>query len=227
MDFLKKFISAKTRESAPEHPASSFSDLSDDQLETHLKIARYGNFVLTDAVRPSYDLQVVPRTGYRHDTYTDTETGIAIPVLMASASREQILDLFVDLMDPLGAEVDVVLETSHHTRGEGHDDHYREGIELPILKSVLYDFEEMLIDDGCTGVAVLNPRIPMEVQFDEHKILTLYGQDLDAFERVFAGHDVMCCEDIKFITEAEHVHSSTDTFAGHFEQMRYRLGIED
>ena len=37
----------------------------------------------------------------------------------------------------------------------------------------------------------------------------------------------MCCEDIKFITEAEHVHSSTDTFAEQFEQMRYRLGIED
>jgi len=227
MDFLKKFMSAKTRESAPERPASSFSELSDDQLETHLKIARYGNFELTEAVRPSYDLQVVPRTGYRHDTYSDGETGIAIPVLMASASREQIIDLFVDLLDPLGADVDVVLETSHHTQGDGHEDYYRESIELPILKSVLYDFEDMFIDDGCTGVAVLNPRIPMEVQFDEHKIFTLYGQDLDMFERVFDGHGVMCSEDIKFITEAEHVHSSTDTFAEQFEQIRYRLGIED
>ena len=227
MDFLKKFMSSKTRETTPERPSSSFSELSDDQLETHLKIARYGNFVLTEAVRPSYDLQVVPRTGYRHDTYSDGESGIAIPVLMASASREQIIDLFVDLLDPLGTDVDVVLETSHHTQGEGHDDYYRESIELPILKSVLYDFEEMLIDDGCTGVAVLNPRMPMEVQFDEHKIFTLYGQDLDMFERVFDDHGVMCSEDIKFITEAEHVHSSTDTFAEQFEQMRYRLGIED
>jgi len=227
MDFLKKFMSAKTRETTAERPSSSFSELSDDQLETHLKIARYGNFVLTEAVRPSYDLQVVPRTGYRHDTYSDGESGIAIPVLMASASREQIIDLFVDLLDPLGTDVDVVLETSHHTQGEGHDDYYRESIELPILKSVLYDFEEMLIDDGCTGVAVLNPRMPMEVQFDEHKIFTLYGQDLDMFERVFDDHGVMCSEDIKFITEAEHVHSSTDTFAEQFEQMRYRLGIED
>ena len=227
MDFLKKFMSSKTRETTPERPSSSFSELSDDQLETHLKIARYGNFVLTEAVRPSYDLQVVPRTGYRHDTYSDGESGIAIPVLMASASREQIIDLFVDLLDPLGTDVDVVLETSHHTQGEGHDDYYRESIELPILKSVLYDFEEMLIDDGCTGVAVLNPRMPMEVQFDEHKIFTLYGQDLDMFERVFDDHGVMCSEDIKFITEAEHVHSSTDTFAEQFEQIRYRLGIED
>ena len=227
MDFLKKFITAKTRDPLPERPSSSFSDLSEDQLETHLKIARYGSFVLTEAVRPSYDLQVVPRTGYRHDTYSTGESGIAIPVLMASASREQVIDLFVDLLDPLGSEVDVVLETSHHTRGEGHEDYYREGIELPILKSVLYDFEEMLMDDGCTGVAVLNPRIPMEVQFDEHKIFTLYGQDLDLFERVFADHEVTCSEDIKFITEAEHVHSSTDTFAEQFEQLRYRLGIED
>ena len=227
MDFLKKFISAKTREPAPGRAASSFSDLTDDQLETHLKIARYGNFVLTDAVRPSYDLQVVPRTGFRHDTYSDGETGIAIPVLMASISREQILDLFVDLLDPLGAEVDVVLETSHHTRGDGHEDYYRESIELPILKSVLYDFEEMLVDDGCMGVAVLNPRIPMEVQFDEHKIFTLYGQDLDEFEKVFDEHGVSCSEDIKFITEAEHVHSSTDKFAELFEQLRFRLGIDD
>ena len=227
MDFLKKFISAKTRESAPGRVASSFSDLTDDQLETHLKIARYGNFVLTDAVRPSYDLQVVPRTGFRHDTYSDGGTGIAIPVLMASISREQILDLFVDLLDPLGEEVDVVLETSHHTRGDGHEDYYRESIELPILKSVLYDFEEMLVDDGCTGVAVLNPRIPMEVQFDEHKIFTLYGQDLDEFEKVFDEHGVSCSEDIKFITEAEHVHSSTDTFSEQFEQLRFRLGIEN
>ena len=227
MDFLKKFISAKTREPAPGRVASSFSDLTDDQLETHSKIARYGNFVLTDAVRPSYDLQVVPRTGFRHDTYSDSETGIAIPVLMASISSEQILDLFVDLLDPLGEEVDVVLETSHHTRGDGHEDYYRESIELPILKSVLYDFEEMLVDDGCTGVAVLNPRIPMEVQFDEHKIFTLYGQDLDEFEKVFDEHGVSCSEDIKFITEAEHVHSSTDTFAEQFEQLRFRLGIEN
>ena len=227
MDFLKRFISPKNRGDGLSPAVSSFSELSDEQLETHLKIARYGSFILSDAVRPSYDLQVVPRTGFRHDTYSDVETGIAIPVLMASASREVVLDLFLDLLDPLGTEVDVVLETSHHSEGRGHLDLYRENIDLPVLKSVLYDFEELLVDCGCTGVAVLNPRMPMEVQFDEHKILTLYGQELAEFESVLDEHQVPCSEDIKFITEAEHVHSSTDTFADQFEQLRYRLGIDD
>ena len=101
MDFLKRFISPKNRGDGLSSAVSSFSELSDEQLETHLKIARYGSFILSDAVRPSYDLQVVPRTGFRHDTYSDVETGIAIPVLMASASREVVLDLFLDLLDPL------------------------------------------------------------------------------------------------------------------------------
>ena len=45
----------------------------------------------------------------------------------------------------------------------------------------------MLLNDGCTGIAVLNPGIPQEVQFDEHKLLIVYGDDLAGFEQVFAA----------------------------------------
>ena len=76
--------------------------------------------------------------------------------------------------------VDVVLETSHERRGS-HQDMYREDIDMPVLKSTLYDFEDLLLGDGCTGMAVLNPDIPMEVQRDEHKLLIMYGQELVDF----------------------------------------------
>ncbi len=55
------------------HTGSSFERLSEEQLEAHLKVCRYGNFELTDAVRPSFDLQVVPSQGYRHDCFADQE----------------------------------------------------------------------------------------------------------------------------------------------------------
>jgi hypothetical protein len=32
---------------------------------------------------------------------------------------------------------------------------------------------------------------------------------------------------MKFITEAEHVHSSSQEFARQFEELRYRLGIDE
>ena len=226
MGFLQRFLKNTHREGQVAPHKSSFQDLTEDQLEAHLNIVRYGSFVLTDAVRPSYDLQVVPQAGFRHDTYQDRSSGIRIPVLMGAASREKVFDLFLDLLEPLGADVDIVLESSHE-RGGDHSDMYREHIDLPVLKSTLYEFEDMLLDDGCMGIAVLNPRVPVEVQFDEHKLLIVYGQGLGEFEAVFKDYGMDCVEDLRFITEAEHVHSSNDEFLEKFEQLRYRLGIDE
>ena len=230
MGNFPKFQSSKPA-SAPEsnqrtNPTSSFRSLQGEDLEAHMGVFRYGAFDLTDAIRPSYDLQVVPRQGFRHDSYTDPKTNTQVPVIMAAASRERLFELFIDLIDCLGNEVDLVLETSHSGASDAHEDLYREHIDVPVLKSVLYDFEDMLINDGCTGIAVLNPRKQQEVQFDEHKMLICYGSPLESFERVLIQHDVYPDEQIRFITEAEHVHSSTDILAREFSRLQSRLGID-
>jgi hypothetical protein len=145
---------------------------------------------------------------------------------MASATRSQLFDVFMDLLDPLGNVVDVVLETSHDGNKNGHTDLYREHIDLPVLKSILWEFEEMLMNDGCTGIAVLNPGVPYEVQFDEHKLLIAYGDDLAPFEEALQQQCVECNDSMRFITEAEHVHSSSDQFARQFDELKTRLGID-
>lgn len=226
MGFLKRIFRNVFRDGAPPHVASSFERLNEDQLEAHLKICRYGSFELTDAVRPSFDLQVVPSAGYRHDYFSDEETRVRVPVLMASATKEELFETFLELLDPLGTEVDVVLETSHDRDAKGHVDLYREHIDLPVLKSTLYDYEDLLLNDGCTGIAVLNPNIPFEVQFDEHKLLIAYGQDLTHFENVLRDRGLACNDQMKFITEAEHVHSSSDQYQRQFEELKTRLGMD-
>jgi hypothetical protein len=227
MGFLKRVIKSTFREGYQAQTHSSFEDLTEDQLEEHLAIARYGSFLLTDAVRPSFNLEVVPSAGFRRDVYRDPDTSIDVPVLMAAQTRERLFDVFMDLLDPLGDEVDVVLETSHDVDGGRHQDLYREHMDLPILKSILYDYEDMLLNDGCTGIAVLNPRIPMEVQFDEHKLLIMYGHDLEPFEEVLNEHRVPQSDTIRFITEGEHVHSSSEDFAERFQELTLLLGVED
>jgi len=227
MGFLNKFFRNVFRDGTPVQSTSSFERLSDEELQTHLGVSRYGSFMLTGAVRPSYDLQVVPCQGYRHDFYHDQDSKTRVPVLMGAASKEHLFDLFMDLLDPLGNVVDVVLETSHDREARGHVDLYREHIDLPVLKSMLWDFEDLLTNDGCTGIAVLNPGMPQEVQFDEHKLLIVYGSELAAYERTFAERQVPCNDQIKFITEAEHVHASSEIYAEQFEQLRMRLGIDN
>jgi hypothetical protein len=226
MGFLKRFFKSVFHDGAPTTNHSSFEHLSEEELQAHLGVARYGNFTLTDAVRPSYDLQVKPQQGYRHDVYHDDDSKSRVPVLMAAASRENLFELFMDLLDPLGGEVDVVLETSHNRQGSGHTDLYREHIDMPVLKSILWDYEDLLLNDGCTGIAVLNPGVPQEVQFDEHKLLIVYGNPLETFEQVLQGNGVYCNQPLKFITEAEHVHSSSDLYSRQFEELRLRLGMD-
>jgi hypothetical protein len=226
MGFLKKFFRNVFRDTTGKRGPSGFEHLSEEELETHLAVSKYGNFRLTEAIRPSYGLDVVPRTGYRHDCYTDEQSKTRVPVLMISVSAERVFDTFIDLLDPLGHEVDVVLETSHSQDDNSHRDLYREHIDLPVLKSMLYDYEELLTHDGCTGIAVLNPNIPLEVQFDEHKLIIVYGHDLSEFAEILRDRGIPCEPGMKFITEAEHVHSSSDTFSRQFDEMKMILGID-
>jgi hypothetical protein len=195
------------------------------RLASHLQVDRYGDFWLTEAVRPSIDLQVVPRAGYRRDTYKDPEAGIEIPVLVAAVSREQLFDVFLDLLDPLGEVVDVILETSHRSDGPEHQDLHREQIDLPIFKSNCYDYEDLLLNDGCTGVAVISANGPMEVQFDEHKLLIIYAKDLTPFEEVLQAAGLPCDDRLRIITEGEHLHSTEPHFSEEFEQFCYRIGV--
>ncbi len=227
MGFLKQFFVNVFEDEAQVKTAQGFDQLSESELEAHLSVARYGDFELTDAVRPSYNLEVVPSAGFRHDVYRDAENRSTVPVLMAAITKPRTMETFIELLTPLGESVDVVLETSHSQESRGHTDLYREQIELPILQSILWDYEDLLINDGCTGIAVLNPNIPQEVQLDEHKLLLVYGNKLTPYEGILIDARLNCREDMKFITEAEHVHSTTERFVREFEELKLRLGMDD
>ena len=237
MGFLYNFFDRVFREdpgipvpvSLPAEPVeanNSFELLDEEAVDSHLRIARYSDFLLTDAVRPSYDLQVIPRQAYRHDSFSDGSPASSVPVLMVSASSEWLFELFLDLLEPLGDQVDVVLETSHAGSSGGKGTAHREHIDMPVLKSILCEYENMLLHDGCLGIAVLNPNLPLEVQFDEHKLLIIYGQDLGAFESILTKYRIVCDEEVKFITEGEHVHASREEYAEDFEILKRQLGME-
>ena len=226
MGFLKRILrNNSNEESGSIFTPGSFEALTEEELQTHMGIDSYGAFDLTDAIRPSYDLQIVPRQGFRFDEYVDDASQTRTPVIMAAATRHRIMDLFLDLIDNLGSVVDVVLETSHHFAAN-HQELYREHIDVPVLKSILLDHEDLLLNDGCTGIAVINPVRRQEVQLDEHKLMIIYGRPLEQFERALIAADVYPDEDIKFITEAEHVHSSSETYFDRFNTLKTRLGMD-
>lgn len=206
----------------------SSSNQSNVDLERHLKVAKYGQFTLTDAIRPGYAKHVIPVQGFRYDTYVDEVAKIAIPVIQAAVTRELLFDVFLDLIELFEQDVMVVLESSHETtEPDKHGDFVRHSIDMPVLKSMLWDYEQLLLHDGCTGFAVVDPARPQEVQLDEHKLLRIYGEPLSEAVKVLNRYGIREDENLKLIVDAEHVHISNVQFAKQFDQMALAFGVDE
>jgi hypothetical protein len=195
-----------------------------EQLAVPSRTRQAGLFRLTDAVWPTPTASIQPSEGYRHDVYRDPQGRLSVPALVAAVSCEKLFDHFLDLLEPLGPTVDVVLRGTHTGRRR---DFLRCAIDLPVLQSQLLDFEDLLVHDGCTGVVVLSTLAPMEVHFDEHKLLIVYARDLPPFERLIRRRGVRRIDDLKFITEAEHLHRSETRHRDEFERLCRCVGVDE
>jgi hypothetical protein len=226
MRFLDE--SAAPRPSLPALKALSDSveqPVAPDQatLDAHLARATYGRFTLTEAIRPGWQLDIVPRAGFRHDAYVDPSSGARMPALVAAVSAEALFETFLELLEPLGDSLDVILESSHED-AVGVREVSREWVERLVLESVLWDFEDLLLNDGCTGIAVLHPEQSLEVQFDEHKLLVVYAQARQPFERILRARGLDRDDRLTFLSQGEHIHTSHARHAREFEQLVQRLG---
>ena len=209
------------------------------ELESHLATIKYGDFTLTDAVRPSFDLKIIPEQGYKYDRIKlgDTIQNITshrragtrwlVPILVASVSLEQLFETFLDMLDPLGETVNIVLETSHSHSGASRTGLCREYIDLPVLKSFLYDHEELLLHDGCTGISAYSPRTATEVRFDEHKLIIVCAKSLSPFEKILHWRGIPRNETMKVLTDAEHVHITRDDYFQRFKTLQIALGMDE
>lgn len=198
--------------------------MDDRKLSSHLRLARYGDFTLTDAVRPAPSASAVPTQGYRVEMHRDDERGLHIPMLLASASKEILFDLFLDLLQPLGETVDVVLESSHGEAADFHTDLRRTDIDVPVLASHCCDFEDLLLNDGCTGISAVAPNVPAEVQLDEHKLIVIYARKLSPFRRILRKYGVRRRDEIKLVCDAEHYHCTSPDYADQLSVLATRLG---
>lgn len=72
--------------------------------------------------------------------------------------------------------------------------------------AALERFRFQIVHDGMVGFGFYDPDSPLEVFLDDHKLLSLFSQDLDPFEGVLAGLDVPHCERLETVLDVEHEH---------------------
>ena len=223
MRFLNDYLDAYQSPTNSATPEGVIARPDRETLEEHLARRRYGRFTLTEAIRPSWQLDVIPQAGYRLDTYVDPRNGTRLPALIASVSSEKLFETFLYLLEPIGERCDIVLETSHERKSQQPKELMREGIDRTVLESILWDFEELLLDDGCTSIAVMHPELQIEVQLDEHKLLSVYAAFRAPFEKILEEQGIECHRDMRFISQGEHLHTSHTKYATRFTELTIRF----
>lgn len=218
-------LSPGSLQTAPD-AESPFAHPDRAAFEAHLARKNYGPFTLTEAVRPGWHAGVVPREGYRFDTYADPQTRARLPAIIAAVSRERLFETFIELLEPLGDTCEVILESSHEQRGQDRREYVRESVERLVLESLLWDFEDLLTNDGCTGIAIMHPSLPMEVQLDEHKLLIVYAPSRSPFAARLAACGLSRNDELQVISQGEHLHTSHSRYTKDFSRLRHRLGAD-
>lgn len=204
----------------------SFKDMSKDEIEAHCKRNTYGSLVLPDGIRPGPQAEDYLREGYKITAYKSSSTGGSIPVIMAAASREKLADLFRDLIGVLGDAVNIRLDSSFGMRAGTWISHKRKNQKTVIAESHFLDHENFLINDGYAGISMRN-HISEEVQLDEHKLLLVYANSLERFQKFLSQHGILKDQSMRFITDDEHVHDAADNHRENFINMCLQFGCSD
>lgn len=194
------------------------------ELNAHLARRDYDDFRLTDAIRPGMDEGIFPVAGYRHDFYTDETTGEETLVIIAAVSREWVVEMFLNLLQPLGDELNVCLEKRYHVYE--HIELTRDQMDLSDLRCSLENFSDLLLNDGSLSISISNVDDSQEVQLDDHKLLYVYGENTKAFERRLQWAGISRNEQMSFVPEGEHFHCAWHDFGPRLAEVEARLGFE-
>ncbi|MBO7678963.1 MAG: hypothetical protein J6S75_04765 [Thermoguttaceae bacterium] len=190
-------------------------------MSEHLKRRGYGRFQLTDALRPALDLRILPEEGYRRSLRRGVISGSFVSVVTCAASGEHLFDIFMEALDILAPTVDLVLRAGH---AGFPTERRREQMDLVVLKSVFYDYEELILHDGSLGLSVFDCH--NEVTFDEHKLLIVSGEDTRKSEALFHRFGIYHRRRLRFLTDSEHIHVTTHRRRLETDRLKVALGLD-
>ena len=195
-----------------------------EMIHEAMKNRTFGGFTLTLAVVFFKDGDVIPSEGYKIETRVMAD-GRTQSRMLVSASAEKVLDIFDEFIALLGDTCSIVLEDFRTDKGD-HIDHFAYYKDTFVVRSILLDFDELLLNDGFIGLAIWSDAAQAEVQLTMHKVIQIYARDTFPFQQVLAGYGIKEDPELRFFFEDFYMLVSTE--AGDFavEALKDRLCID-
>jgi hypothetical protein len=119
-----------------------------------------------------------------------------------------------------------VVAEDFRTDNGNHIDYFAYYKDTFVVRSILLDFEELLLNDGLVGIAVWSEAIQAEVKLTMHKIIQVYVRDSYPFQQVLADFGIKADPDLRFFFEQFYLLVSTEAGDSAVEALKDRLCID-
>jgi hypothetical protein len=199
--------------------------ITNEMIQEAMNNRKFGEFTLAPAVVFFKDGDVVPSKGYKIDKLP-ISNGITPPFrMLISASAEDLLDIFDDFIALLGENCSVAVEDFRTNTGD-RVDYFAFYKETFIVRSILLDFDDLLLNDGFVGLSIWNEIAQAEVQLTMHKILQVYAKNIVPFQQTLTGYGIPENPDLRFFFEDFYMLVSTHAGDSAVEELKDRLCID-
>ncbi len=199
--------------------------ITDEMIQEAMKNRIFDGFTLAPAVVFFKDGDVVPTEGYKIEKLNMQDGRTPSYRMLISASAEDLLDIFDDFIALLGESCGVVVKDFRAKDGDDVD-HYAYNKETFIVRSILLDFEDFLLNDGFVGLAIWSEMAQAEVHLTKHKILQVYARDTFPFQQVLTGYGIHEDPELRFFFEDFYMLVSTHAGDSAVEALKDSLCID-
>lgn len=168
----------------------------------------YGNFMLTDAVRPvnHYGLfsqkAVIPREGFGvTKCYTGADY-IPLPAMRIAITAEAVADLFTELVNVLGPEQTVTTYNHPDPNPNKHTAKQMEtmnDVSPRQLSKIVHMYSDFIVNDGMLTLETTIPDYCVRLARD--KSILLYGLSLNPFQQVLSNFGLRKMDNFRTILD--------------------------
>lgn len=210
------------RRKQPSDPAES---VTAEKIQQAMKHRTFGAFTVPPAVVFFKAGDDLPQEGYKVRKHVLPNGRFQYQAIV-SVSAEKLLDLFDALLPLLGEYCHVVLQDFGAREGELIE-YVAYQKDTVIVRSILCDFEELLLNDGLIGLAVYSDIVRAEVQLTQQKVIQIFALDLIPFRRLLQRYGIEENPKLKFLFEDFHLLVEQVHDRMILESLKERLCVEN
>ena len=182
-----------------------------------------GTLPLADFLADSDEQLQSPKYGYSSQLVV-TEAGYLSDIIGVCVPPDSISNVYLELITALDSTVNVVLVERSLSIGQ-YVQHLAYNKDLPVVRSVLLDYEELLVQEGNVGIIVYDNNAG-EVHLTYHKDILVYAEDADPYKKILEGCGMKENEDLVYVQEVPHVHISSEKSHDVMEALKSQIGID-